>query len=449
MINKGLLNYRILVTHSLSMLFIGALTLLKSISVQASVPSSTSYETTIVNPPVCSSDEICSITRPVLSNNGTLYQIPFQFKYRPAKSIAPTVVFISGGPGDILSPYSTEKYLGVPDDFGVILIDPRFTGINKQDDDFNFTSAITSRAVADDILFILKALNINDYILYGVSYGTVPATIAAAIAIENPPRAIILDGTVARSFKQSEYSNEFYKQWNQFTQTIDPIALTQFKERVKYFIRQNLFTADDFGNIISALIAQRYTAEGTDILLEFVAQVAYASEQGAQTYAKYFVDLINEKLKTGGTPLFHALILCREISPDSHPDSADFSFNGESNELKPGGRANCAQYAKPKQINLFDSKQYQVSAPIVYLQGESDSATPISQSLYHFKNQNSSKEKYFVYRPNGRHSLLNGELKKCNTHFWEKLSVDVESSTRELIPCGATINPNFTAPATN
>lgn len=448
MINKNFFNYRILDTQVLLLLLVTTLAQFTPFYAKAILPLPSSFEAPVDNTPVCSSDEICSITRPLQSNDGILYQIPYQFKYRPAKSsVAPTVVFIPGGPGDILSLHSTEKYLGVPDDFGVILIDPRFTGINQQDHAINFTNAITSRGVTDDILFILKALNINDYILYGVSYGTVPATIAAAVAVENPPRAIILDGTVGRSFKQSEYFKEFSKQWIQFTQSIDPIAFIKFKQQVKNFIKQNKFTADDFGDIILALLINRYRYSPTDrddLLLSFISLVAYTPEVSAQSSVKYFVDLIKQNNSNAGAQLFHSLILCREISPDSHPDRADFSFNGESDDLQAGGRANCAQYVKSNSLTLFDSKQSQVSSPIIYLQGENDPATPVSQSLYHFKNQKVSKGKYYVYLPQGRHGLLNKELKKCNTYFWEKLSVDVESSVQELIHCGASVNPNFT-----
>lgn len=475
MFNKGLFNYRCVITHSLFILFVITLIIFKSLKVQAIEPqlstsnqlsaptssitpassiipstssltatsSSASTTAPFSSEPVCIGDE-CSIVQQIKSNDGKINEVPYLFKYKPAQNNAPTVVFIPGGPGDILSIYKLDEFMamvGVPQNFGIILIDPRFTGINRSDTALSFTNSITSFGVAEDIYSIITSLNIDNYILYGVSYGTVPATIVAAIAKNNPPRAVVLDGTVGRAFKQSEYHKEFSKQWTTFVQSIDRNTWVKFKDRVKNFIKQKLFTPDDFGEIILAL----FMPDPNEGALAFVNQVAHAPEQGAYAYIKYYVDLIHGIHADKGTKLFHALILCREISPDSHPDSADFAFNGESDELQSGGRANCSQYIKSKQINLFDSKKYQISVPIIYLQGENDPATPTPQSLYHFKNQKTATEKYYVYRPKGRHGLISDEFKKCNTHFWTMLNVNVESSVQELMSCGATINPAFTS----
>lgn len=480
MFNKSFFNYRCLITPCLFTLFVIALILLKSLNVQAvepqltttSTPLSTTTSTiasttsTISIPPAplvatatsssaptttppsseptCVGDE-CSIVQQIKSNDGKIKQVPYLFKYKPAQNNAPTIVFIPGGPGEILSNYKLEEFMsikGVPQNFGVILIDPRFTGMNASEAVINFTTSITSLGVAEDINAILTSLNIDNYIIYGMSYGTVPATIMASLATNNPPRAIVLDGTVGRAFKQAEYHKEFSKQWTAFVQSIDRSTWMKFKEKVKNFIKQNLFTADDFGEIILAFFINKDPNEDA---LALVNYIAHATNQDAYTLINYYTDLIRNRTDKS-SKLFHALILCREISPDTHPDSSDFAFNGESDELLHGSRSNCVQYVKPKQIALFDSKLYQVTAPIIYLQGDSDPATPTTQSLYHFKNQKVAKEKYYVYRPKGRHGLLNREFKNCSIHFWNMLDVNVESSVRELVACGATLNPPFTSP---
>jgi len=398
----------------------------------------------VENQIICSNDEICSLTRPLSANDGSTHLLPFKFKYRPAKNGAPTVVFIPGGPGDILSQAKTDKFLGVPEDFGVILIDARFIGINSSESVKNFTNSITSVGVAQDILFTVKALNISNYILYGVSYGTVPATIASSLATDNPPRAILLDGTVGKSFSQLDYFKAFSKQWSNFIQTLDPNTFLKFKEKVKNLIKQKTFTADEIGSVIQVLLMSRNGGDaGKDILQEFVTLFSLADDLGSQYVMEIYVNQIRKKDQNLDRQLFHSIIVCKELSPDTHPDSADFSFNGESDELKDGGRADCNKYVKTKEINLFDSKQYQVHSPVLYFQGEDDPATPISHSLYHFHNQIAPMGKSFIYRPKGAHGLLYDEFSQCAANFWEKLNTSVDDSLRELEPCGATINPNF------
>lgn len=395
--------------------------------------------------PICSKENICSVMRPLTSDDGKIFQLPYKFKYRPAKNGAPTVVFIPGGPGDILSSENPDKFNGVPDDFGVILTDPRFAGINNYENILNFSNSFTSLGVAEDILLALKSLNIKNYFLYGVSYGTVPATIASAIAKENPPRAIILDGTVGHSFTYSEYNMEFSKYWATFIQTTDKNTFTLFKDRVKSFIKQSIFTADQFGNILQALLMNRYLPNGFDLLPYFVNSIANAgTEPEAKEVIQYFVDILNDNKRDTGALQFHARILCKELSPNDHPDSVNFSFNGEGDNFVESGQANCPKYIKSKDIDLYDSKKYQIQGSVLYMQGEDDPATPVNQSLYHFKNQTAPNGKYYIFRPKGAHGTLSSEFNNCSTHFWEKLADNVKSSLQELVPCGAILNPSFT-----
>lgn len=67
----------------------------------------------------------------------------------------------------------------------------------------------------------------------------------------------------------------------------------------------------------------------------------------------------------------------------------------------------------------FDSKDFQIKAPILYISGEFDPATPLVQARYNFEHQNSSKGKAFLTVKGGGHFGTWNELSTCTDYIFQ------------------------------
>ena len=62
----------------------------------------------------------------------------------------------------------------------------------------------------------------------------------------------------------------------------------------------------------------------------------------------------------------------------------------------------CKEVSEP--YTRYDSKNYQTTAPILYIQGEVDPATSLSSARYHFQNQAQTPVKKMIVVKEGGHS---------------------------------------------
>jgi hypothetical protein len=191
-----------------------------------------------------------------------------------------------------------------------------------------------------------------------------------------------------------------------------------------------------------------------NIIETYVQQIATSpAEEVRQGLKRVITAIHDEQYPNESTKLFHALISCREIFLDGHPDSSDLSFDGE---LKDGGLASCDQYVTASEINPYDSKNYQIKAPIFYVGGGNDPATPPWEALYHYQHQELAK-KYWMSAANASHAPLNKELAACSGNFWNSIVSDPNNAMKAFGPCtasspgtnnsgGLLTSPNSTTP---
>lgn len=69
----------------------------------------------------------------------------------------------------------------------------------------------------------------------------------------------------------------------------------------------------------------------------------------------------------------------------------------------------------------YDSKNFQLRSPLIYLQGETDPQTPLSQAYYHFLNQGRSSHKEWILISRGSHDPLDEALKPCSEQIWNAI----------------------------
>jgi pimeloyl-ACP methyl ester carboxylesterase len=150
---------------------------------------------------------------------------PFSYKFfQSGDPKSPTVIVLPGGPGDTLldpkvhSPTESFPYGAIPTTFNIIYTEPRGLGCNQLAQGDFPADAFASAYSAADVVAIIRDRKLDNYFLYGASFGTVVATYVADqvnSAGVNKPRAVVLEGTFGHGVqgKFDEYVGEFTAQW--------------------------------------------------------------------------------------------------------------------------------------------------------------------------------------------------------------------------------------------
>lgn len=323
---------------------------------------------------------------------------------------APTIIFIPGGPGQT----STDAALGVPSGMSLIRTDPRGVGCNQSE---ALTDAdLSSEEIAKDILAIVRDQHLTRYILHGVSYGTVVATIAAALAQSEktpPPMAVVLEGTIGRAFQAGEYDKGYIARWQKLR--------TQIPERLLADLSQTEMplgiSSRQMASWISALTIFGEVPMGDDYGLFQLKRLDGLHENPDDSdNLRRQIDKITAPPSEARLRLYKN-VTCHELVPDMHDVVYDFDF--KNGELVDSGLRLCDGKSLDRP---FDSANYQVPAPIYYFSGLQDPATPPFQARYHFENQKSARyQRTLVTITNGGHQALSNTLGDCVTPVWRSI----------------------------
>ena len=86
----------------------------------------------------------------------------------------------------------------------------------------------------------------------------------------------------------------------------------------------------------------------------------------------------------------------------------------------------------------YDSKKFQIQSPVVYVNGETDTATPLWSAKYHYENQYLTTKKTFIEVSKGEHSPLGYMSMECKSSLFENifnLSHDFSLTLNEYGEC--------------
>jgi pimeloyl-ACP methyl ester carboxylesterase len=323
---------------------------------------------------------------------------------------APTIIFIPGGPGQT----STDIPLGVPSEMSLIRTDPRGVGCNQSD--ALTDKDLTSEGIARDILAIVRDQHLTRYILHGVSFGTVVATMAAALAnSENtpPPMAVVLEGTIGRAFHAGEYDKAFITRWQRLRR--------QIPDRLRAELDRNELplgvSSREMASWISALTIFAEMPTGRDFGLFQLQRLDRVHEEpdDADNLRRQIHNLTAKPNE--GRMRLHKNITCHELVPDMRDVVYDFDL--KNGELVDSGLRLCDGVSLDRP---FDSANYQISAPIYYFSGLEDPATPPFQARYHFENQKTVGQRTLVTIKDGGHQAFSNTLGDCTTPIWRAIA---------------------------
>ncbi len=347
-------------------------------------------------PARCYSEAVRVIERPFSAG---------KFEYRFGVSTrenadAPMIIFVPGGPGQT----SMDMPLAYSNDFAVVRTDPRGVGCNESN--ALTTADFTSYEIALDILAVVRELKPKRYFLHGISYGTIPATIAASLAEKENlplPEAVILEGTIGKAYEKDEYNQGILNAWKDEKKKLPKNVIDQLSSSKLPF---NYSSRDWATYLSTALIFGVLPYSGKTYFEETLPYLISDKRDYLELHMKTFLLPPNENRKE-----VYKAIACREFVPDVRDVKYDYDLvNGD---LVVTDKKLCEgiPFDRP-----YDSKNYQVKSPIYYFSGNLDPVTSRQQALHHFNSQNVKRT--FVSLERGGHQTLSGNLMDCFENIW-------------------------------
>jgi len=274
-------------------------------------------------------------------------------------------------------------------------------------------------AVAKDL-----RLSSSEYILYGVSYGTMVATVAAALAEKGygpVPAFLVLDGIVGKSDTLPEENFfEWIRQWE------------MVKNKLPSPIRDALEAKDPplglsdlaWGSWIVGQLSFRDSISNpnSQIADSNFSRLLLLKKDAASDAKKRFAHEINEAFRSSHTyeksiGRQYKEIGCREISPSLYYPNQDAGFRLEKGKLVPVYSKFCEGIPFE---GKYDSAEWQTSTPIYYFAGVKDPSTTIKQA-YHHLNSQSKALRIFVEVLEGAHCPLSSALTDCSQQVWRSM----------------------------
>lgn len=365
------------------------------------------------------------VQRPVTASGSQTFRYHYQI-YRKAPTDGVTVVYIPGGPGDSsMSPNPHERFSQIPADMGVILTDARGVACNSPEWALP-AEAFSTEQVAADLLAVIQDLQLDPEktIIHGFSYGTVVATKLAHLNQKMGNKAfhsVVLEGVFGRATRGSEYKSAFVSEYQKY--------VSEHKNWVPLrWLRELLSTSKQQGllEITDALVMG-----GRGKKAKALDEIFYKNESNADTNAPtLFSDQMDSNRsdesisEKQNRQTMYAKILCTELQKDDELWRLDWDaekglvLKDETSDH----RNLCQSYSfGPK---AYDSVHYQLRENLVYIIGENDPATPLTQGLYHYRGQKLSEQKnLFVFRNMGHpiFKVLSHLSDPSVPQFWSRL----------------------------
>lgn len=389
--------------------------------------------------PTAQGTEICQISL-TLDSKPAFYN----YEIKRAKPGSPTVIAIPGGPGQGLigNLNSIKASDFIPDDYGVITIDPR--GVGKNDFGADPKNDIyTSLNAAKDILQVIDQEKLDNYFIHGQSYGTVLATILGnLIESSNLPKArgIILSGVVADKFDDSlkGYNDQLQRLLTSYSKEDQKKIIANLKVLESTFGENKRVFGILFYNALISNVEDSTSDGITGInMKKFFDEIRMGAFDSPNQAMQFFtttavrVGKIKKPIDLIRKNSMAEIIKCHELSTndsmvDMHFDFDKFQLISEISDCAKKGYT----LDRPYQSAEFQIKD----TPLFYVQGLLDPATPLEKAKLHFDRQENNN-KIFIQFDIYAHTALMG-LWPCSLGLWESFGEGPTSFGQFIQSCG-------------
>lgn len=377
--------------------------------------------------------DVYEVKASVYSDQLDSTQFNYKYQYIKGSSATPTIIFLPGGPGGTSMGnwgQFVDLFLALPKDGNYILTDPRGNGCNKYSAETIPDDALSSLNIASDILTLIRNEKLDNYILYGHSYGTVVATIVAARAQAGEavaPKALVLSGILGQAWDSCTMNSfsEYSLQWRKF--------MTDLPDSISNKLSSSALPLDlldrEWGAYISSGLIQ-----GTGFLFGHEHNPFRDSLLTLNSTDPAVLEKLRKSVQSAAieqpSPEMQRIfrqIACTEISDDLYENAVL-----QRGDLAAGGNDICNGL---KLRDPYDAKNWPLSIPIYYFEGENDPAVPLWQARYHFDSQVAAR-RHFVTIPRAGHAPFIGNLLDCKDIIWKSIQNNGTNFESALKSCG-------------
>lgn len=327
----------------------------------------------------------------------------------------PTYIFIDGGPGQNTHTFSDI----VESDFNEIHFDQRGVGCSAPPtwEEYSDNNLYSSLNTARDIEEIRKAYSVGTLSVYGVSYGTIPATIYANL-YENNVRAVVLEGVVGRIENLSRYTFSVEK-YNLLVESLNAAQKEAFEgiifgeDRKKKFVVQYLMGTAGYHDGGYRAVRDRHfdklfpKSGGLDSANFERVYINILKSQNPYDTAQH-PGAVDDNVLTR--------FYCKELGGFSK-DKFDLNYSKDQGfyetlaKDKSTWAEECARVGVTVEMEkLYDERNYPTTASVYYFQGSHDGATIAEGALTHWKFV-PNKKSYFLLAKKGGHNPALSRLK--------------------------------------
>jgi pimeloyl-ACP methyl ester carboxylesterase len=365
-------------------------------------------------PEHCKSSEIVRITVPVSRDDGSsatkgrTFSYGFRFKAPTVKG-APVIVLLPGGPGGTFTGMPPTDW--VPEGWGYLLTDPRGVGCNTLAavPAPEISSAFfRTKEISADVVAAIQDRGLDQYILFGVSYGTLlGTTVAFDLEKQNvvkPPRAVVFEGVLGKAFGEAFVGAEYIRQWDRIRGVLPADVLTELDTKDAPYGLSQLEWSRALMSFLPhspSTVANTVGALSTTLNLppethdQVLAQLRQLAEGGGHN-------------EPGAVELYRQ-VACREIMDTVPANDLDVVFSHGKlvrNSADEGTKCAGLRVETP-----YDSAALQFAAKAYYFIGEGDVATPAWQGTYHFEHHNGPAAS--IITKGGGHNPLRLNQSEC------------------------------------
>jgi proline iminopeptidase len=360
-----------------------------------------------------SPEGVTTIERPMLPTTDGSPTFGYSFKLHPGTDPdAPTVIFLPGGPGETSISVERDPTL-LPANFSLIQTDPRGVGCNAPESVDQYPSAFyDSSFIAGDVLAITEQIGLSNYVLYGISYGTLVATVAASRAEAEGftrPRAVVLEGVLGEPFaRDGQVEEVFQAQWR------------IVRDRLPDDIRAQLVTEplplglspEQWGGALTTMLSLGTVTPPVTVAESLLYSLSPLVGEEERASLRDTVLEVNEDSVDAFGWRMHEAVACHEIEETGFRVLA----------LLGGELTVTETYCNAESLDrAYVARDWPITVPIYYFSGTDDPNTPPWQAISHFAAQNAAP-RALVSIIGAGHNPVGFNMTDCQPALWTAMS---------------------------
>jgi pimeloyl-ACP methyl ester carboxylesterase len=361
------------------------------------------------------------------------FQIRLATERNPA--VAPWGIVLNGGAGAPSIGMEAGKIF--PRTFNVIYTDVRGAGCNAGEPGTLFpANALTTEYFSRDVLAVVQYLGqtigLRSYVLFGVSYGTVHATVMTNIAQREgflAPSAIVLEGILGHWQINANEVVDYNYQWNHAKTLLPPSVVSAFQASSSPYG----IPSSDWMLLLTKTLNDGATLEHRGNSTVFALKPLDTTDQDeldrAIAMIKAEIAGILASIRPD-TARVASILHCTETTGSVYTKDL---VNGE---IVNTGPDKCREWNIPH-VRPYDSDAYPVAGiPIYYFEGTRDPNTSPANAYHHFKGQTQTT-RTLIWVAAGGHTDLSGTLYQmgCTPAIFEAIAMNGTGLRAALDQC--------------